>query len=65
MRGEGSPSKVLNCSRFFSKKITGAEETFKEFQEGMALTSRIMKEGLRHSTALKGKETSWTRVAIV
>ena len=71
IRGEGGPCKVFNSSpglvtnQFFSKRITGAGETLKEFQEGKALTARIMKKGLRHQAALKQKEISWSRVTIV
>ncbi len=35
-----------------------------QFQEGMARTSRILKEGLRHPAVLKEKE-SWTKITIV
>ena len=57
---ETEDKKVLN---FFSRRIAGAGKTLKEFQEEMARTSRIMKEGLRHPTTLK--ERSWIKVDIV
>ena len=74
IKEEKSCKKVLNSiptfsmdQLFSSKRVTriGAEETYKEFLEGVTLTSRIMKEGLRHPAVLKDKELSWTRVKLV
>ena len=64
IRGEGSLRPTFGMNQFFSKRITGSGETLKEIQEGMALTARIMKKGLRHQAELKQK-ISWSRVTIV
>ena len=64
VRDENSRTTVLMYP-LFSKRITfaGAGKILKEFQEGKARKSRILKEGLRH-LALQ-KEKSWTRINIV
>ena len=64
VRAENSSSTVSR-NPLFSKRITSAwtGKTLKEFQQGKARKSRILKEGLRHPAVQK--EKSWTRIIIV